>query len=229
MALLACPLLTSTILLVLSWCCAGGISKELVSHIQCKTCGLAMEVAHSTAKENKIKEEDGLLDMIDALCSVKKPEGKWVAKLDIKRASDGEFYFEPKENIGYCKSECISIQRACQAALKGKEEALVELLMKGQEAAPIQKKLCKKICDKKLPKFDDWKDERFAERDPKEVEAEERVAKMEAETGQKFKMWSREEIASMSEADMELEAAKDALGAQRREVELEKKAEKGEL
>lgn len=226
---LAYPFLTSTVLLALLRCGAGGVSKELVAHVQCATCGVAMQMAHSYARENKVKEEDALLDMIDGMCSVKKPEGKWVAKLDIERASSGGFHLEPQEHLGRCKSECITIQRACQASLKGKEEALVELLMKGKEPEDLRRKICKKVCDKKLPALEEWKDEPFNARDPKEVEAEERVAKMEAETGQKFKMWSREEIAGMSQADIELEAAKDALGAQRREVELKKKAERGEL
>lgn len=210
-------------------CGAGAVSKELIPHVQCITCAVAMEMAYGHAKENKIKEEDGLLDMIDALCSVKKPEGKWVAKVDIERGSDGKFRLEPQEDLGYCKSECIAVQRACQASLKGKEEALVDLLMKGKEPEDLRKKICKKVCEKKLPKLEDWKNEPFVARDAKEVEAEERIAKMEAETGQKFKMWSREEIAGMSQADIELEAAKDALGAQRREVELQRKAERGEL
>merc|ERR550525_835587 len=100
-------------------------------------------------------------------------------------------------------------------------------MMKGKEPQELKKKVCKKTCDKKLPKLEGWIDEPFKERDQKELEAQERVEKMEAETGQKFKMWSRDEISSMSEADIELEAAKDALHHERREVELAQKAERG--
>merc|ERR1719373_1553697 len=97
--------------------------------------------------------------------------------------------------------------------------------MGGKGADQLKKKVCKKICAKKLPKLSSWTDEPYRQRDAKEVEAEERVEKMRAETGQNFKMWSREEIAGMSQADIELEAAKDALGAQRREAKLAKEAE----
>merc|ERR1712113_1217316 len=112
--------------------------------------------------------------------------------------------------VGHCKSECLSVQRACTASLK--EE-------KG--ADDLKAQICKKACSKKPPKLKNFVDEPFKPRDPKEVEAEERVKKMEAETGQKYKMWSRDEIASMSEADIELEAAKDALGAARRQAKYE--------
>merc|ERR1712113_533414 len=120
--------------------------------------------------------------------------------------------------VGHCKSECLSVQRACTASLK--EE-------KG--ADDLKAQICKKSCDKKLSKIKNFVDEPFKPRDPKEVEAEERVKKMEAETGQKFKMWSRDEIAGMSEADIQLEAAKDALGAARQQEKYKKQMEEGEL
>merc|ERR1712087_673937 len=113
----------------------------------------------------------------------------------------------------------------CTAVLKNKEDTVVSALLGGKSTEVLQAKVCKKACGKKLPKLTNWKDEPYAQRDPKEVEAEERVEKMRAETGQNFKMWSRDEIAGMSQADIELEASKDALGAQRREMKLKEQAE----
>merc|ERR1712008_146123 len=110
-----------------------------------------------------------------------------------------------------CNGECVAIQRACTAVLKNKEDAIVSSLLGGKSAEVLQAKICKKACGKKLPKLASWKDEPYNPRDPKEVEAEERVEKMRAETSQNFKMWSRDEIAGMSQADIELEATKDAL------------------
>merc|ERR1712003_218658 len=111
-----------------------------------------------------------------------------------------------------------------------KEEDMIEVMkssLKEEKGADeLKAQICKKPCGKKSPKLKNFVDEPFKPRDQKEVEAEERVAKMEAETGQKFKMWSREEIASMSEADIELEAAKDALGAARREAKYEAEEDK---
>merc|ERR1719330_1657362 len=129
------------------------------------------------------------------------------------------------QGIGKCNSECAAIQRACTAVLKNQEDTIVELLLAKKDAEVLKTKVCKKVCAKKVKPLTDWKDEAYAPRDPKEVEAEERVEKMRAETGQNFKMWSRDEIAGMSQADIELEAAKDALGAQRREAKMAREAE----
>jgi len=209
-----------------------GINKEVVAHISCQTCNFAVDAIVHHAGESNVTEEDAMLDIVDGLCSVKKEQGKWVARVDIVESRNNPGKLElitMEDGIGYCKSECISVQRACQAVLKNKEDALSSLVLEGEKRDVIKKKVCKKICSKKLSKLEDFKDEAWKPRDPKEVEAEERVSKMESETGQKFKMWSKEEIASMSQADIELEAAKDALGHARRETELARKAEKGEL
>jgi hypothetical protein len=163
---------------------------------------------------------------------VKKPEGKWVSMMDIRKQGD-KLSLARESLVGHCKSECLSIQRACTASLKDKEEDIVEIMktaLKEESGSDeLKAQICKKPCSKKPPKLKNFVDEPFKPRDPKEVEAEERVKKMEAETGQKFKMWSREEIESMSEADIQLEAAKDALGAARREEKLKKQFEEGEL
>jgi len=191
-----------------------------------------MEQAMEHAEEKGVKDDDGLADLIDGLCSVKKPEGKWVSLTDIKKQGD-KLVLSRESMVGHCKSECLSVQRACTAALKDKEEEIVEVmkssLKEEKGAEELKAAICKKSCSKKLPKLKNFVDEPFKPRDPKEVEAEERVKKMEAETGQKFKMWSREEIEGMSEADIQLEAAKDALGAARREEKLKQMAERGEL
>lgn len=214
------------VLLAGAWCAAGEVSKEVVEHVKCQACEMAMDQAVLHAEESKAKDEDALADIVDGLCTLKKKEGKWTAQHDIvRKGSDGPLALVKQEGIGLCKSECLALQRACAASLKNKEETVVELLLSGKGADQLKKKVCKKTCAKKLAKLSSWNDEPYRQRDPKEVEAEERVEKMRAETGQNFKMWSREEIAGMSQGDIELEAAKDALGAQRREAKLAKEAE----
>lgn len=203
---------------------AAEMQKQAVEHIKCQACELAMESAVEHAEQSKEKDEDTLADIVDGLCTVKKVQGKWTAKQDIQK-KNGELKLVAQGGIGKCKSECAAVQRACTAVLKNKEDTIVSLLQAGKDAATLKTKACKKICAKKLPALVEWKDEAYDERDPKEVEAEERVEKMRAETGQNFRMWSRDEIASMSEADIELEAAKDALGAARREAKLKAEAE----
>merc|ERR1712151_616405 len=149
-----------------------------------------------------------------------------VSKYDITRDHDNApLKLVAQDTLGECHSECMAIQKACVASLKSKEEVIIPLLVSRKSPEELKKTMCKKICDKKLPALKEWTDNEFKPRDTKELEAEERVEKMEAETGQKFQMWSREQIAGMSQADIELEAAKDALGAARREEKLKKEAE----
>merc|ERR1719262_790764 len=97
---------------------AGAPTKEGIAHVQCKVCEMAMKEARDYATENNIKDDDSLSDMIDGLCSVKKKEGKWVSMLDITREDDGApLELTKKGMIGYCKSECLTVQRACTASL----------------------------------------------------------------------------------------------------------------
>merc|ERR1719188_702128 len=174
---------------------------------------MAVDEAARHAEESKSKDEDTLADLVDGLCTIKKKEGKWTAQYDIvRKGADAPLALRKMEGIGLCKSECLALQRGCTASLKNKEETIVSMLLSKKSAEDLKKKVCKKTCAKKLAP-------------PKELEAEERVEKMQAETGQRYKMWSKEEIAGMSQADIELEAAKDALGAQRREVQLQKQME----
>ncbi|CAE7847694.1 unnamed protein product, partial [Symbiodinium microadriaticum] len=69
--------------------------------------------------------------------------------------------------------------------------------------------VCKKTCGKKRPKMPEWKDEPFEPRDQKEVETEDMIAKMKAETGMGMKMYKREDLMGMSEGDMETMAARE--------------------
>ena len=77
---------------------------------------------------------------------------------------------EKQPELGYCRSECTLVQRACQGALRGHEDTLVSLLLKGTGPKKTKEKMCKKLCGKKRPKISDWKDEPFEARDQKEAE-----------------------------------------------------------
>mmetsp|Transcript_85595 Transcript_85595/g.255100 ORF Transcript_85595/g.255100 Transcript_85595/m.255100 type:complete len:228 (-) Transcript_85595:56-739(-) len=194
----------------------AAVSKEAVAHIQCQVCEIAVEQARSYASENKVEDEDGLTDLVDGLCSVKNKAGRWVSKLDITREdSDAQLTVEEQEGISVCKSECLTVQRACAAALRGQEESLVGWLQSSKSTKEMKKRLCKKTCKKTPPKLTKWVDEPFEARDAKEVETEDMMAKMQAETGMGMKMYKREDLLSMSEGDMEVMAAREAFGQER--------------
>mmetsp|Transcript_127231 Transcript_127231/g.360105 ORF Transcript_127231/g.360105 Transcript_127231/m.360105 type:complete len:227 (+) Transcript_127231:72-752(+) len=195
--------------------CHAAVSKEAVASIRCDVCGIAVQEARAYAQENTISDEDGLSDLVEGLCSVKKKEGRWVAKYDISREDDEAPLTLTRQGLGECRNECLTMQRACAAALKGQEEAMVELLMAGKGQNEMKKKLCKKQCAKAPPRLKEWTDEVFVPRDEKEVETEDMIEKMRAETGMGMKMYKRDEMLSMSEGDMETMAAKEAYASER--------------
>mmetsp|Transcript_128660 Transcript_128660/g.320906 ORF Transcript_128660/g.320906 Transcript_128660/m.320906 type:complete len:235 (+) Transcript_128660:84-788(+) len=193
------------------------IMKEAVEHVKCEICEMAVEAASSYAKENAINDEDGLNDMMEGLCSVKKKEGRWVSRLDIVREDeDAQLTVQRMDTPGFCKNECLTVQRACQASVDSKADDFVSWLLKGKSVKEMKKKLCKKICSKAVPKLGKkWKDEPFEERDAKEMETEDMIEKMRAETGMGMKMYKREDLLSMSEGDMETMAAREAFSSER--------------
>eukprot|EP00930_Biecheleria_cincta_P090368 TRINITY_DN7973_c0_g1_i1.p1 TRINITY_DN7973_c0_g1~~TRINITY_DN7973_c0_g1_i1.p1 ORF type:complete len:222 (-),score=66.04 TRINITY_DN7973_c0_g1_i1:124-789(-) len=216
--------LAVTALLLTATRSIAGVSKEAIASVSCETCEMAVEEAYNYARDNKVKEEDDLADLVDSLCSVKKKVGRWVSKLDIIQETPGEpLTLDKQELIGFCKSECTIISRACQNSLRGQEETLVSLLSSGSSPKKMKGKICKKACSKKRPKMTGWKDEPFQPRDQKEVETEDMMAKMKAETGMGMKMYKREDLMGMSEGDMETMAAREAFAHERQAARMAEK------
>jgi len=116
--------------------------------------------------------------------------------------------------VGECKRECHMIHRACSIALKGKDDLIVSLLSKNRDIEDMQNIICKKTCERKLPKLESFKDEVFKPRDPKELETEAMMAQM-AAAGMNMQMFDKDQLLSMSEGDMETMAAREAFAAER--------------
>merc|ERR1712032_992914 len=195
-----------------------GVSKSAIAHVQCQVCEMAVKEASDHAKENAIRDEDGLADLVDGLCSVKQKSGRWVAMVNLFREdddADGPIVAEKQADTGVCRNECTTVQRACTSGLKGKEDTLASLLLKGANTKELVKKVCKQTCAKPLPKLGKWVDEAFEARDAKEVETEDLIEKMRKETGMGMKMYKREDLLSMSEGDMETMAAREAFASER--------------
>mmetsp|Transcript_37688 Transcript_37688/g.68689 ORF Transcript_37688/g.68689 Transcript_37688/m.68689 type:complete len:234 (-) Transcript_37688:41-742(-) len=219
----------SWIRLALAWTvlqACDGLVKEAVAHLECKVCHVAVEEARQYARENSVTDEDSLSDLVEGLCSVKKKEGRWTSQYDVVSEKTGSGWFseksetlalEKQEGMSQCRNECLHIQRACQNSLKRSEEKLVGLLLEKANLKDIRKKVCKKACseDRKLPKLTGWTDEPFEARDAKEVETEDLVERMRAETGMGMKMYKREDLLTMSEGDMEVMAAREAYAQER--------------
>eukprot|EP00747_Dinoflagellata_sp_TGD_P164303 gnl/TRDRNA2_/TRDRNA2_184062_c0_seq1.p1 gnl/TRDRNA2_/TRDRNA2_184062_c0~~gnl/TRDRNA2_/TRDRNA2_184062_c0_seq1.p1 ORF type:complete len:225 (+),score=67.17 gnl/TRDRNA2_/TRDRNA2_184062_c0_seq1:58-732(+) len=196
--------------------CATGIAKEAIAHVQCEVCEIGMQEVRAHVKNKTLTLEDEIADVVENMCTIKKEEGRWLTRLDIVREdSDAQLTVVKKPDVGECRNECLVVTRACQAALKGREEDLVELLKDKEGVKGMRTKMCDKLCKKKVPKLKSWTDEEFKARDAKEVETEDMIAKMKAETGMGMKMYKREDLMGMSEGDMETMAAREAFASER--------------
>lgn len=69
-----------------------------------------------------------------------------------------------QERLRQCRPECIAVLKACKSVFHGKEESLVELLLKSEGVVSMRKQLCQKECSKRFderPKLPAWVDEPF--------------------------------------------------------------------
>eukprot|EP00416_Gambierdiscus_australes_P042618 CAMPEP_0171108166 /NCGR_PEP_ID=MMETSP0766_2-20121228/68330_1 /TAXON_ID=439317 /ORGANISM="Gambierdiscus australes, Strain CAWD 149" /LENGTH=212 /DNA_ID=CAMNT_0011569619 /DNA_START=143 /DNA_END=781 /DNA_ORIENTATION=+ len=205
-----------------------------------------VQEARSFARNNSLTDEESLTDLVDALCSLKKKEGRWLLRLDIAEVLETSdtgivgrlmswvgLGADSRENrhtenrtlairrmgqMGECRGECLVLHKACKQVLKGKEETLISLMVQSKGVASMREKLCKRSCERKkgLPKLGDWVDEAFVPKDEKDVEMEDLMERMKADTGMGMKMYKREDLQSMSEGDMETMAAREAYAHGRR-------------
>merc|ERR1712050_133009 len=103
---------------------------EAVAHVQCQVCYIVVSVAFNYASEAYVRDEDGIADLVDGLCTnAKKAPGEWAANFDIiKNETTGRLLIEQQQGLGYCKNECLTLKRACTLALKGKEQKMASVL-----------------------------------------------------------------------------------------------------
>mmetsp|Transcript_14765 Transcript_14765/g.28594 ORF Transcript_14765/g.28594 Transcript_14765/m.28594 type:complete len:198 (-) Transcript_14765:96-689(-) len=142
---------------------ASASLKEVIMHVQCDVCKQVMKEARWQVRNQSISEEDAMSDLVDNLCSLKKEEGKWIAKIDIVQQSEPKrLVLEMQNQTGHCRKECKAIQKSCAKVIKNKEESLVSLLLESVGLARLHNKICDRVCTTKdLPKLDSWEDEAF--------------------------------------------------------------------
>merc|ERR1712113_33746 len=121
---------------------------------------------------------------------------------------------------GECRHECQLVRKACQVALKNKEEDLIELLAASATLDKFKKQICKKACSKRAsPLSYDRKDEEWVKgADAGMLEMLENREKFREETGQIIDVMKREDMDTMSDGDKEAQAAQDAFAEQMREA-----------
>lgn len=121
---------------------------EELEQVVCQVCGLAVEEGHGLVERQGISgDEDAIQDAVDALCSVGKLQGRWLTKLDLEQ-NGAVLSVLRQKRYGECRSECLTVQRACARSLRGSEERFVKLLAQGSELEPMKAVVCKKACIK---------------------------------------------------------------------------------
>lgn len=204
------------------WQSAASLSDGEVTQVKCAVCQFAMVEASNLIVEMGIdrKVEDEVIDFADNLCTLSKREGRWLRQFDVKDSVDGRLTVENMTEYGECRSECLLLRKACQAALGKKLEKLVDLLRSEAALPALTKGVCQAICKKKLPPLTYKRvDEVWMKgADGGMLQMMENRDKLRQETGQIFDVMKREDMESMSDGDKEAQAAQDAFAEQLRDA-----------
>eukprot|EP00747_Dinoflagellata_sp_TGD_P018544 gnl/TRDRNA2_/TRDRNA2_126571_c0_seq1.p1 gnl/TRDRNA2_/TRDRNA2_126571_c0~~gnl/TRDRNA2_/TRDRNA2_126571_c0_seq1.p1 ORF type:complete len:227 (+),score=65.60 gnl/TRDRNA2_/TRDRNA2_126571_c0_seq1:57-737(+) len=198
------------------------IKDEEVAQVKCEVCEFATLEAHALVVELGVdrKNEEELTDFAESICSLGKREGRWLRRLDVKNMPDKHLQVVNKTEYGECRSECLLVRKACQVALKNKEDSIVDLLRSQTPVGTFTKSICKKACAKKpKPLSYDRKDEAWVQGpDAGMLQIAENRDKLRQETGQVMEVFRREDMESMSDGDKEVMAAQDAFADQMMEA-----------
>uniref|UniRef100_A0A7S4S6G9 Saposin B-type domain-containing protein n=1 Tax=Alexandrium monilatum TaxID=311494 RepID=A0A7S4S6G9_9DINO len=142
----------------------GSHDKLTAVHIQCQVCKMAMKEARTQAKDYDIQDAHALSNLVRNLCSPAKPEGQWVAMLDIERNEEGSgLVLHKKDKVGECRAECQAVRHACERAVEGHKEDVVALLSDLAGLARLQNAACERPCKaRELPTLSPtWVGEKF--------------------------------------------------------------------
>jgi len=128
-------------------------SLAAAKHVECEVCRLAVNHAHRYADEHKIHGLDALQDLTERVCKVKKPEGRWLNRLDVYQLEDDpSLTIDVQKVEGECNEDCLTVQRACNMALDNREEELARLIENNARPTQFRRSFCQPSCTgRKLP------------------------------------------------------------------------------
>lgn len=181
--------------------------KEDIPFIKCSVCEAMAKHLVRQVKEKrensatkKISEFE-IIDVAENICNLKKEESDWILKLDIVEKGDKLQLVEQPEE-GVCKTECKTVERACQEVMGDHDTDVAEYLYKpGATRAGVVKLLCKdlsKACVGKPPRVpkDRAPGEPFTPKAGKEAEMDKLMRSLNGVPGApSMKVYSREELA----------------------------------
>lgn len=201
----------------------GKVRKAEVDQVKCEVCKLAMAEARDLQLEKgpEGKLEETLMDLAENLCTLSRREGRWLRRLDVFDDLQGHVKVKNMTQYGECRNECLLVRKACSIALSGQQEDIVNYLRKGLDTEALRTNICKKVCAKThapLRKGQRTNEEYVPGLDKGMLEIAENRDKLRAETGQVFDIMRREDMDTISDGDMEAQAAQDAFAEEMREA-----------
>lgn len=134
--------------------------KEDIKYIKCAVCNeIAKELSRQVIKKRsdvapKKLSEYQIIELAENICNMKRLEGDWILHEDIVEQGDKLVLVEQKEE-GECKTECKTIEKACQEVIGYHDTDIAEFLFKGAvQLDDLSKFLCEdlsKACLGKIP------------------------------------------------------------------------------
>ena len=146
---------------------AQGVTTD-VKYIKCAACEAVVTEAYEAFAAQKkalktIKPSEALAQqLVDNICEPDDESGAWLRSVDlIEQEAEGggrRLALVKQEDEGPCEVECATVKLACEAAVSGFENELVEALFSGEaDAAGLRASACKdwsNACKKPPPKLD---------------------------------------------------------------------------
>eukprot|EP00250_Pteridium_aquilinum_P012013 c20453_g1_i1 orf=97-1122(+) len=180
--------------------------KEDIKYIKCAVCNeIAKELSRQVNKKRseaapKQLSEYQIIELAENICNMKRSEGDWILHEDIVEQGDKLVLVEQKEE-GECKTECKTIEKACQEVIGYHDTDVAEFMFKGAvQVDDLSKFLCKdlsKACLGKIPSVpkDRMPGEVFTPKSSKDAEIERIMRSMGDMPGAPgMKVYSKDEL-----------------------------------
>jgi len=144
-------------------------------------------------------------EFVEKMCLPLKPEGEWVAKIDLVQEGS-QLLLATQPEAGHCRRECRTVEQACNDVLDKADTDFTEILYNGvkdgSKLEQIQRYICNRaagVCKKKAPEL---KKRKFDEAFKRMTADEKQMIEMQAnlkDSGMSGTMYRREDLAGMME------------------------------
>mmetsp|Transcript_1473 Transcript_1473/g.4463 ORF Transcript_1473/g.4463 Transcript_1473/m.4463 type:complete len:270 (+) Transcript_1473:171-980(+) len=140
-----------------------------VKYLTCATCRAAGYRLHQymQMQQQKLREND-LLTLLESFCDPYQPQGEWIPYYEIEFDRENHrLALKEHEFPGVCNQDCVTISKACSAAIEDSIYEMAEYCITHREdpMEMIQYMMCEgfnKVCHEGMPSPpEDWKGSGF--------------------------------------------------------------------